>query len=496
MPSNLRHLAPPEPEGVSSKLGSQIVRRLEAEILDAGWIRGRRLGGEEELARRFGVSRAIMREAAAMAELNGLVESRRGHSGGLFVAASAQWVAVSTLRHYLVLSGTASSEINEIRFLVQRRASMFAMRNMDPQSALRLRSLLQVRSDNFRDLVRSQRLALGEIHRLAGLRTLGLFELALGESSLDQLLWTGASKADVARLAAAVWDVRRRQVEAIIAADPVAALRAQQRILSLYQREHQRLARFGRVGEASPGGVESRSLAFMRDDLVPMKKPEAVARVIARRIVESRARAGERIGSEQDIMRDLEVSRGVVREAVRSLERHGIVVLERGFAGGIHVGRPAPDEAVRVARMYLSRELQGDQSAVLHVALALQMMAAEFAARRAQAEDASLFERLAQFSAQIEVEPANPRTQLISNYLILAELSGSRVLDCLMRILVDHVEVRVDEARFDDQMLRESQRGLVGAIANGDAPLARRYLLATHKASGVESPPSGYPDDL
>jgi DNA-binding FadR family transcriptional regulator len=472
------------PDAASAKLGAQVLQRLEAEIVEAGWVRGARLGAEEELARRFGVSRAIMREAAAMAELNGMVESRRGKNGGLFVAASARYVAVSTLSHYFVLTGTESSQLNEIRFVVQQLVCTLATRHMDLRSAQRLREILGAFPENPRDTTRSARLALIELHRLAGLRALGLFDLALGESSLDQLLWAGATREEVADFSLKIWTSRRRQIEAIIAADPTVILREQHAITALYVDEHRRLTPPRAVSSVGP-------LAFHRDDLKPMKKPEVVARQIAQRIARTAAAPGDRIGSEVDIMRELEVSRGVVREAIRSLERHGIVAQERGFAGGLHVEVPRPDEAVRVARLYLSRELRGAQAAVQRVALSLQLTAAKFAARRAEARDAAFFDRVAQFRARIEGDVGDPLTRLAAFDVFLAELSGSRVLACFTRILALDVEFQVDGEGLDEAEMRTAQTTLLDALERGDIALARRCVLASRRASGVDVPQIG-----
>jgi len=472
----------PAPEAASSKLGAQILQRLEAEIVEAGWVRGARLGAEEELARRFGVSRAIMREAAAMAELNGMVESRRGKHGGLFVAASAQYVAVSTLSHYFVLTGTESSQINEIRFVIQQLVCTLATRHMDLASAQRLRDFVSDVPGSPRDITRRARLALMELHRAAGLRALGLFDLALGESSLDQLLWAGATREEIADFSLGLWAARGRQIEAIIAADPTGMLREQHAIAQMYAEEHRRLTPPRAASGVGP-------LAFHRDDLKPMKKPEAVARIIAQRVT-SAASPGERIGSEHDIMRELEVSRGVVREAVRSLERHGIVAQERGFAGGLHVGTPRPDEAVRVARLYLSRELRGAQAAVQRVALSLQLIAAKFAARRAEAGEAAFFDRVAQIRAEIEGVD-DPPSRLAALDAGLAELSGSRVLGCFTRILALDVEFRIDRESFDGAEMRAAQATLLDALERGDVALARRGVLASRRASGVDVPQIG-----
>jgi len=456
----------------SEKLGSQVLQRLEAMILQDGWIKGRRLGAEEELARRFGVSRAIMREGAAMAEFDGLVESRRGGAGGLFVASSGRWVAASTVRHYLVFSGASSSEVNHFRALVEALACQRAMRRLDMRGARRLREIMGVYPDNLRDRVRSRRLAQAEIHRISGLPMLSLFDTALSECSVDQLLWNGFSQQDYEPLIAKVWKIGADQIEAIIAGDLAGALGAQHRLLRAYEDEHRRAAQARIARDRTSAGDGPLALAFSRDELKAMKKPEALTRTIARRIVETAAAPGDRLGSEQDLMRDLDVSRGVLREALHGLERHGIVALERGFGGGVHVGDPRPDEAVRAAGFYLPPAAPEGRADLMRIAMSLEMLSAEFAADRARAGDAALLNRLERAQAASDGGDAGPGPPCSQGGL-LAGLTGSRVLDCLLRILVRHASPAAQDAAAAPAALRA---GLLAAIAGGDAPLARRHV--------------------
>src|SRR4051812_119926 len=77
-------LAPIEPAGAVE----QVVRRL-GEAIGAGVLApGERLPGQIELAETLGVARMTLRQALAVLEDAGLLEVRRGRTGGAFVAAS------------------------------------------------------------------------------------------------------------------------------------------------------------------------------------------------------------------------------------------------------------------------------------------------------------------------------------------------------------------------------------------------------------------------
>ncbi|MEI4473982.1 FadR/GntR family transcriptional regulator [Frigidibacter sp. MR17.24] len=73
-------------EVVRGGLARQIADTIRAAILDGRLKVDERLPTEEELARRFGISRPTVREALKRLAAQNLVQSRRGPTGGTFVA--------------------------------------------------------------------------------------------------------------------------------------------------------------------------------------------------------------------------------------------------------------------------------------------------------------------------------------------------------------------------------------------------------------------------
>lgn len=68
-----------------SKLHELVAYRLTLEIEDRALQAGEFLGSEAELMDRLGAGRGVMREALNLMQLNGVVEVRRGPSGGVYV---------------------------------------------------------------------------------------------------------------------------------------------------------------------------------------------------------------------------------------------------------------------------------------------------------------------------------------------------------------------------------------------------------------------------
>lgn len=84
-------------------LYAQLAELLRRRILDGGWQQGNRIPSQGELAAEFGVARVTVRQAIAMLEEDGLLESRRGR--GTFLLAqprAGRRLAVQTTLRSLV----------------------------------------------------------------------------------------------------------------------------------------------------------------------------------------------------------------------------------------------------------------------------------------------------------------------------------------------------------------------------------------------------------
>lgn len=91
----------PNGNGEAAKAGEQLARRIEDEIVKAGWPIGQRLGSEPELMERYGVSRAVLREAIRLLEHHQVARTREGRGGGLVVSAPDSRAITRALELYL-----------------------------------------------------------------------------------------------------------------------------------------------------------------------------------------------------------------------------------------------------------------------------------------------------------------------------------------------------------------------------------------------------------
>src|SRR5215207_2820622 len=218
-------------EGAARKLGEQIARAMATSIAGGSLTIGARIGTEDELAGQYGVSRWTVREAVAVLEMDGLVESRRGAGGGLYVSAPAASLGVATLRHYFSLTGATTDQINRARAVVEGQVVTRAMRRLSVADIEGLRRFRERPEGSAPEaLARNTSALLRELLRLADHPALTLFSLVLSQANIDRALWYGAPDTIIQQLSERTWDARMRQIEALIAHDEPTALSCQEEI--------------------------------------------------------------------------------------------------------------------------------------------------------------------------------------------------------------------------------------------------------------------------
>jgi DNA-binding FadR family transcriptional regulator len=130
-----------------AKLGERVARAIEREIVEAGWPVGEMIGSEAELQERFGVSRAVLREAIRMLEQHGVARTRRGPGGGLIVMAPDLKALVRAAALTLTYNRTEPAHVFETRIVLELAATQLAAERIDEAGIETLRDALQRESE-------------------------------------------------------------------------------------------------------------------------------------------------------------------------------------------------------------------------------------------------------------------------------------------------------------------------------------------------------------
>jgi DNA-binding FadR family transcriptional regulator len=102
----------------SEKSGLRLAYRITAEVRRRLLPVGASIGPESELVSRYGVSRAVFREAVRMLEFFGVVEVRRGKDGGLVVAQMDPEGTIGSALLYLDYAGIDPRQAQALRALL------------------------------------------------------------------------------------------------------------------------------------------------------------------------------------------------------------------------------------------------------------------------------------------------------------------------------------------------------------------------------------------
>ena len=78
-------LIAPRVDSRRAKLAGRAAEQIVNDVVELGWPVGEVLGSETELLERYGVSRAVLREAIRLIEHQRVARMRRGTGGGLVI---------------------------------------------------------------------------------------------------------------------------------------------------------------------------------------------------------------------------------------------------------------------------------------------------------------------------------------------------------------------------------------------------------------------------
>jgi DNA-binding FadR family transcriptional regulator len=164
------------------------------------------------------------------------------------------------------------------------------------------------------------------------------------------------------------------------------------------------------------------------------KRAEGVARDIFTDILNGDLQPGDFVGSEASLISERNVSRAVLREAIRILEYHQIAMMRRGPGGGLFVAAPDPAALTDVVSIYLRRRgIQDDDFAELRSGFELAVIE-RVAARLADDNDPGQDEVAATLRAYLEGTSPIEGHAGVHWHAMIASCCGNRAIDLIHRV--------------------------------------------------------------
>lgn len=447
--------------GPSSKLAAAVADQIIGKIARARWPEGEVIGSEAELLEEFGVSRAILREAIRLLEHLEVARMRRGPGGGLVVLPPSLVGITDALSVYLIYVEAEIEEVFDARLVLEELAAELASSRLTESAIDDLRALIErERSGDERDHRELHRM----VARVTGNPALEILVDLLDRVSLNYLpgaeYVTGSVKGASAKAHVAI-------AESILGSDaPVARRRMRKHLEAEADFLRKLKPSLKRLGQAAALVEESDKLA------------ERTARQIIAEVADAGWPVGELLGSEADLMERFDVSRAVLREAIRLLEHHQVARTRRGPGGGLFVTAPGIDAVAEAMAIHIGRA-EVSTADLFEVRRAVEMVVLDRAVDRLDDESRELL-----VAALAHEQTASRRDFAVVGHdlhAVIASVSGNRVLELLTRVLVRLTRTRTaTPAGAKDplptgEVTRVHQR-IVEALLSGDADLARHRM--------------------
>ncbi|MFM9370080.1 FadR/GntR family transcriptional regulator [Streptomyces sp. Da 82-17] len=230
----------------------------------------------------------------------------------------------------------------------------------------------------------------------------------------------------------------------------------------------------------------------------PVRLADRVAAILSEEIESGRLAEGDKLPTEVELVKQLGVSRTVIREAVSRLRNAGLVEPRQGRGVFVMPRRTRP----------LDLEADGEGSAtkakvlkIVEVRRAMEGEAASLAAARATPADV---ERMRQALTAIDEAVASGGDGVdedLAFHQSIAESTGNEVMVSTVRYLGEVLRsgirvTRANEARRDDffEAVRVEHHAILTAIESGDPDAARDAVRRhmTHAASRLQDADEGF----
>ncbi len=321
------------------KLASRVATRIVADVARRGWPVGEVVGSEAELLERYGVSRAVLREAVRLVEHQHVARMRPGPGGGLIVSEPNVEAIIDAAVIYLLRVQAPLDDVFAARLTLEEIVTRLAPQRANAADRERVRQLVEAEAAGLATDHRALHSLLASITRNPALE---LFVDILNRLTLFYF-------SDQRSLSAPVFDAslhaHRRIAQAVVAGDDDLA-RAR---MTKHLRAEADFIR------ERPGARQVLKPSAAIHGPPGAKRAESVAREMFGRVLLEKLPAGTQLGSEAELMQRHDVSRAVLREAVRVLEHHHIAFMRRGPGGGLFVASPSVAAVSTVVASYLVR---------------------------------------------------------------------------------------------------------------------------------------------
>ena len=126
----------------NQKVTDLIISQIRDAVLSGRLKPGDRLASEKELIDQFGVSKATLREALRALEVMGLIETRKGAGGGIFITEVNLQTTIHSMMNFLHFRSLSIAEVTMLRFILEPVIIRMAALKINQRELEQLKSLV------------------------------------------------------------------------------------------------------------------------------------------------------------------------------------------------------------------------------------------------------------------------------------------------------------------------------------------------------------------
>lgn len=228
------------------------------------------------------------------------------------------------------------------------------------------------------------------------------------------------------------------------------------------------------------GGAVSSARSTVRLNPVDVPKAsEVLARELREKILSGELAEGAALPAERELVKQTQMSRATVREALRILEVQHLVRVRTGRAGGAFVQRPTPKSMASSVSM-LIRGQQIKLADLLETREALEPFCAESAARHRTDDDLAVMDRANEIIADPDADLPTFLQANLDWHVAVATASHNELLIGFMIALSQAIYAGTENADFVDDAVRaetlRTHRLITAAIRAGESDAAGRRM--------------------
>lgn len=132
----------------NEKVTDLIIGQIRDAVLSGQLKPGDRLASEKELVAQFDVSKATLREALRALEVMGLVESRKGASGGVYITEVKLQTTIHSMMNFLHFKSLSIAEITMVRFMLEPNIARLVAARINEEQLSTLESFITSEETN------------------------------------------------------------------------------------------------------------------------------------------------------------------------------------------------------------------------------------------------------------------------------------------------------------------------------------------------------------